>query len=260
MIVTKYSEKIRIYNHYTNYKGRLFVKTLCDLFNDVAEGQTVQLGVDVDTLNQSGQTWMLHRLHIRMDKMPKIGETVVLETWPSGIDRLFALRDYCMLRESGEVLLNATSEWMLIDLKRRRPLRQTDRVIEMSTSHRIEKLQLGQLLDEKEVPETLQDSRSFTATFDNIDFNGHVTQASYMRWITNSLPFEFLKDHILTEVEVVYEHEIMPDSVIISFYTLVSSGDVVTVYHRLKDDKNERTHCVAKSVWKFHTDRSAQDY
>ena len=38
-MVTKYAEKVKIYNHYTNYKGRLFVKTLCDLFNDAAEVQ-----------------------------------------------------------------------------------------------------------------------------------------------------------------------------------------------------------------------------
>ena len=63
-MVTKYAEKVKIYNHYTNYKGRLFVKTLCDLFNDAAEVQTELYKVDVDTLNAQGFTWMLHRLHI----------------------------------------------------------------------------------------------------------------------------------------------------------------------------------------------------
>ena len=58
-MVTKYAEKVKIYNHYTNYKGRLFVKTLCDLFNDAAEVQTELYKVDVDTLNAQGFTWML---------------------------------------------------------------------------------------------------------------------------------------------------------------------------------------------------------
>ena len=69
-MVTKYAEKVKIYNHYTNYKGRLFVKTLCDLFNDAAEVQTELYKVDVDTLNAQGFTWMLHRLHILLHKMP----------------------------------------------------------------------------------------------------------------------------------------------------------------------------------------------
>ena len=38
MEIGKYREELKIHNHYTNYKGRLFIKTLCDLFNDVANG------------------------------------------------------------------------------------------------------------------------------------------------------------------------------------------------------------------------------
>lgn len=254
--ITKYKEQIKIYNHYTNYKGHLFIKTLCDLFNDVAEGQTERLGVDVGTLNHLGQTWMLHRLHIQIFKMPHKEEVVCLETWPSGIDRLFALRDYRMLRQDGEVLVNATSEWMLIDLKRRRPLRQTEKVVEMSTTHQIEKLKLEPLFDGKEKIPEMEEARRFTATFDHIDFNGHVTQASYMRWLTNSLPFDFLKNHILMEVEVVYEHEIMPDSDIRSFYMAEQSGEKVVVTHQVKDMTGEKLHCVAKSVWKRHADKS----
>ena len=103
----------------------------------------------------------------------------------------FALRDYRMFREDGEELVRATSEWMYIDMKRRRPLRLPENVIAMSTEHNIPKLVLAPLLDEKEFGGERQGIRHFTATFDNIDFNGHVTQASYVRWITNSLPFGF---------------------------------------------------------------------
>ena len=149
-MVTKYAEKVKIYNHYTNYKGKLFVKTLCDLFNDAAEVQTELYKVDVDTLNAQGFTWMLHRLHILLHKMPLKEEIVTIETWPSGIDRLFALRDYRMFREDGEELVRATSEWMYIDMKRRRPLRLPENVIAMSTEHNIPKLVLAPLLDEKE--------------------------------------------------------------------------------------------------------------
>lgn len=257
MEMMKYTEEIRIYNHYTNYKGRLFIKTLCDLFNDVAETQTERLGVDVGTLNRMGQTWMLHRLHVLIRKMPHKEETVVLETWPSGIDRLFALRDYRMLRKDGEELVRATSQWMTVDLNRRRPVRPSLRIVEMSTSHTIPPLLLPPLFDGREVAADLPDSREFIATFDNIDFNGHVTQASYIRWITNSLPFEFLKNHILTEAEIVYEHEIMPDSRIVSAYRIEPQTAGPVVYHRIMDETGCRVHCVACTLWKKHSDNRA---
>lgn len=248
-MVTKYTEKVKIFNHYTNYKGRLFVKTLCDLFNDVAEVQTEQYGVDVATLNAQGMTWMLHRLHIRLHKMPLQNEEVYIETWPSGIDRLFALRDYRMIRDGGEELVRATSEWMYIDLNRRRPMRLSEKVIRMSTEHDIPRLELDTILNEREFELIPQGGRHFTATFDNIDFNGHVTQASYMRWITNSLPFEFLKEHVLVDVEVIYAHEIMPDSNIFSEYSLMEEGELVVVLHQLKNETGDLKHCIAKTVW-----------
>lgn len=248
-MVTKYVEKVKIFNHYTNYKGRLFVKTLCDLFNDVAEVQTEQYGVDVATLNAQGMTWMLHRLHICLHKMPLQNEEVYIETWPSGIDRFFALRDYRMIRENGEELVRATSEWMYIDMKRRRPMRLPENVIQMSTEHGIPRLQLDSILNEKEFDMCSLGERSFTATFDNIDFNGHVTQASYMRWITNSLPFEFLKEHVLVDVEVIYAHEIMPDSSVHSVYSMSEEEGLVTVSHQLKDEADQLTHCIARTVW-----------
>lgn len=249
--MAKYIEKLKIYNHYLDFNGHLFVKTLCDLFNDTAEGQTEMLGVDVASMNDVGQTWMLHRLHIRLENMPGKDDEVIIETWPSGIDRLFALRDYQLLSEEREVLASATSEWMTIDLTRRRPVRLSEKVISMSTGHSIPKIDLGHLLNEKELPSEMIEGRHFTATFDNIDFNGHVTQASYMRWIINTLSFDFLCRHILTEVEVVYEHEIMPESDVVSEYAKeIREDGLIIVSHRLKGTTDGRTHCVAKSVWK----------
>ena len=78
-----------------------------------------------------------------------------------------------------------------------------------------------------------------------------MTQASYVRWITNSLPFEFLKKHVLTEIEVIYAHEIMPDSRIHSAYRMEERGEnEVVVWHELKDEADHLTHCQAKTVWK----------
>ena len=201
----KYIEKVKIFRHYTNYKGRLFVKALCDLFNDVAQTQTEQEGVDVETLNAAGATWMLRRLHIRLHKMPALNEE--------------------------------------------RPLRQPEKVVRMSTGHAIPRVDLEPILDEKGFVMTAEGGRYFEATFDNIDFNGHVTQASYMQWLTNALPFDFLKEHVLTDVEVVYLHEIMPDSVIYSTYSIAEEDGQIVVLHRIQDKEGGALHCIGKSVW-----------
>lgn len=76
-----------------------------------------------------------------------------------------------------------------------------------------------------------------------------MTQASYMQWLTNALPFEFLKAHVLTDVEVVYLREIMPDTSIYSTYQVVSADEPVTVLHRIQDKEGNAVHCIGKTVW-----------
>jgi len=247
--MVKYSEKIDIRGHYTDLEGRLIVKSLCDLFNDVANVQTYALKIDVPTLNEQGLTWMLHKLHILIDRMPEQGEKVTLETWPSGIDRLFAIRDFRML-DGEEVILRATSEWMVIDLNRRRPVRLPAFGAESGGGFWGGGWGSPSELDTKKMPTDFESTRRFTATYDNIDFNKHVTQATYVRWVTNSLSYEFLKNHEITELEIIYEHEVLPDSVVCAGCHVEEAGNRVKVYHQVKNESLDKTHCFAVSYWK----------
>lgn len=247
--MVKYSEKIDIRGHYTDLEGRLIMKSLCDLFNDVANVQTYALKIDVPTLNEQGLTWMLHKLHILINRMPEQGESVTLETWPSGIDRLFAIRDFRMVAGE-EVLLRATSEWMVIDVNRRRPVRLPACVTETAAFCVDGIREIPFELDTKKMPTDFESTRRFTATYDNIDFNKHVTQATYVRWVTNSLSYEFLKDHEITELEIIYEHEVLPDSVVCAGCHVEEEENRVKVYHQVRNESLDKTHCFAVSYWK----------
>jgi acyl-ACP thioesterase len=245
----KHAKTITICNHYTDARGRLGVKTLFDLFNDVANEQTVGLGIDVDTFNARGITWMLHRIRVRVDRLPGKGEEVILETWPSGSDRLFAFRDFAVATPAGEPLARATSEWMVIDLERRRPVRLPESVREMAAFHEGVTREMGFELERGGLPEGCTGRRRFVASYDTIDFNRHVTQASYVGWVTNALPFDFSCRHLLEELEVVYEHEIMPDSEVDSIYLVEEEDAGTRVAHRVVSANGEVTHCLARSRW-----------
>lgn len=245
----KYSEEIKIRGHYTDLQGRLIMKSLCDLFNDVSNEQTLLLGFDVPTLNAQGLTWMLHKLHIVVNRVPGQGDTVRFETWPSGIDRFFAFRDYRVLSGDGDVLIHATSEWMVIDINRRCPVRLPACVTENAASCVDIVREITFDVDTKNMPGEYENSRYFTATYDNIDFNKHVTQATYVRWVTNSLSYEFLKGHELREVEIVYEHEVLPDNKVNSENHVIEENGKVKVYHRVRNEEGDKTHCWAVSIW-----------
>lgn len=247
--MVKYSEKIDIRGHYTDLEGRLIVKSLCDLFNDVANVQTYALKIDVPTLNEQGLTWMLHKLHILIDRMPEQGEKVTLETWPSGIDRLFAIRDFRML-DGEEVILRATSEWMVIDLNRRRPVRLPACVTETAPFAWtvFGKFLLNWIRKRcRQTSRALVVSRQHTIILISTSMS---LKPTYVRWVTNSLSYDFLKDHEITELEIIYEHEVLPDSVVCAGCHVEEAGNRVKVYHQVKNESLDKTHCFAVSYWK----------
>lgn len=246
-----HEKKITICNHHADIRGALDVKILCDLFNDVATEQTVGLGVDVDTFNAAGITWMLHRIRLRLSRLPARGEEILLATWPSGADRLFAFRDFAVRSATGELLARSTSEWMVIDVERRRPVRLPASVLSMAAHYEGVTREMTFDLDPKTLPPGTSGRRHFVATYDTIDFNRHVTQASYVGWVTRSLPFDFLCRHLLEELEVLYEHEILPDSEVDSTYLIEERDGKVHVSHRVIDTSGETTHCVARSRWRL---------
>ncbi len=238
----------QVAGYLANSKGELFIKSLCDLFNEIALEHTYLLDLDIETLRRQGLTWMAHRFRIIIDQMPSHGDEVELATMPTGVDRLFTMRCFRM-KNKGKDAVKAFSEWLMVDIERRRPVRPTPRVQEVCTILSVpEDIPHGEI-QAKDLPVEMQLTRTFTATFDNIDFNGHVTQSSYMMWLSNSLSFDFHSTHKMIEAELVYESEILAEQEINSYIQISVNGSETVVWHMLTSPADGKRHCFGRTKW-----------
>ena len=96
------------------------------LCQEVTEYHSNSLGVGFDNLVKQNRAWVIIRSYYEFLRRPLAYEKVMLNTWPRGNDGLFAFRDYRVLSEAGEILLNGTSYWTLIDFSNRRAMRLKD--------------------------------------------------------------------------------------------------------------------------------------
>lgn len=104
--------------------GVMRLPALLDLFQEAAGASATSFGWGSDALLARGKTWVLSRHHLRLHALPAWREDVVLETWPSGVHRVFALREFRATRADGTLLAEATSAWLLVAVPSKRPLRQ----------------------------------------------------------------------------------------------------------------------------------------
>lgn len=192
-----YSEEFKIRANEVDNRGKATLPALCNLLQEVAGNHALQLSFDITDLKKQNLTWVLHRLHIRMQRFPQWRENITIETWPSHGDRLRAYRDYRITGNNGKELGVALSYWMIMDLESRRPQRMPKEVLELGLPdipHTLP-VQNRRFKPEKDIDLTHQ----VEVRKSDLDMNNHVNNVRYVQWMLDMLPGE---SHNIKEMDI----------------------------------------------------------
>jgi acyl-ACP thioesterase len=164
--------------------GLLTPAALAGYLQEAAGRSAEALGFGMSRLNQQGLAWVLSRQRVALDVPLRLGDALVVETWPSGIDRIQALRDFRLLRDGVEVG-RVLSAWLVMELASRRP-RRPDKLLPPERHAQADHVMplFAAPLPALGVP--VIDKR-FLVRFADIDANRHVTNASYIAWALEAI-------------------------------------------------------------------------
>ncbi len=200
-----WKEKIYVKSYEVDCSGRLKLQSLFNYFQEVAGNHATHLGTGYEELQKKGLFWVLSRIKIHITKMPRWHEVVSLATWPKGVDRLFALRDFRMTDDQLNALLTATTAWLLLDTERNRPQKISVlpvRILLNGGEHAIH-----------ESLEKLKPARDLTLRYEkkillsDLDVNNHVNNAEYMRWIVDCFDAGQIGTKSIGSIQVNYLEE-----------------------------------------------------
>lgn len=178
----RYEESWRVSSAACDPQGWLRPGALAGALQEVAWRHAEQLGFGYTALAQRNEVWLLARLSLHMERIPRWGDLLRLTTWPSGRDRLFAYRDTRIAPESPDdpPIGSAATNWIMIDREARHPLDPRPRLPEPQGGfpppdhvRRAEKLA---------PPTDPLDRESRAVRFTDLDVNGHMNNARYIEW------------------------------------------------------------------------------
>ncbi len=185
--------------------GTLSVFSLFNRFQDLAGIHASYLQVGYERLRDLKLAWILSRINLRIQSLPRWGDEVRLATWPKGVDRLFAMRDFCLESGNGEPLILATSAWLLVDIVKNRPQRIETLPIDLKypgASHAIpetpEKLQM---------PAGMRPVMERPVWLSDIDTNQHVNNAQYAKWICDCFTEDRYRTGRLRSIQINFLEE-----------------------------------------------------
>lgn len=169
----------------------LSIKALARYFQDIAEAHASSLDNGYDALIHTGRAWVICRMYLQIKQMPMLNDSVMLNTWPRKNTGLFAVRDYELCNNQGQVIVSGTAYWAIINFQTRRVERFRDDMMERYTlesrqatvKDSLDKLRHPDFLDSDLVAQIVAEP-SF------IDHTHHVNNAEYLRIISDHLPFD----------------------------------------------------------------------
>lgn len=213
MSIPRFSIDYLVHGYDCGYGGPLRVLALANFLQETAGAHAASLEIGMEDLHAGGMTWMLSRTDLRIDRLPREGEKIRVSTWPSGIDRLFALRDLVLAADSGEVLARAVYGYLVVDVAARKPLRPDralSRLPETDEEHAVSDYSFGVRLP----AETLLPSFPVAARPRHIDENGHVNNAYLIDWLLDTPPRERRGSGVLHSFKVDFLAEVLENDLL----------------------------------------------
>jgi acyl-ACP thioesterase len=106
---------------------------------------------------------------------------VTVRTWPSGVDRLFALRDFILQDAEGATLASAVSAWLILDTRSRRPVR-IQGIFDPPDSSALPRAFAA---DMEKLPGCGAPERetAISVRWSDCDVNQHVNNSRYAEWV-----------------------------------------------------------------------------
>jgi medium-chain acyl-[acyl-carrier-protein] hydrolase len=234
------------------------LQTLCRIMQEAAWNHANSLGLGYFQMVARDLIWVLSRLKIRVFDFPRWGDNIQVSTWPSGIHRLFALRDFQIQDEAGAIVAEATSTWLILNEKSRRPMRIELLFQEMNIPTRGSEPDYRESL--KRLPSAREDRmRTLSPVrFSDLDWYNHVNHVKYMDWILDSYALEFHTKFQVTSFEIDFLSETHYGDEI-SIRTQELEENPPAFLHSLLRKADEEEICVACVHWRERIQGNRKD-
>ena len=180
--------------------------SLIRCMHDTAIEQIVKLKLSAKELKPLHLGWVLVHQDLHIIKLPTLGEKISITTHPSGKDRLYTYRDYLVKNETGSMIATASTAWILMDILNRKRSVYPPFIEEiLLKSNQLPALERPHLQKERNI--VFNNANHHIPQYSEIDFNGHLSNHYFFKWMLDDLPSKFLQSHQVQRINVKFRGE-----------------------------------------------------
>ena len=191
-----------------DFSQRLFMGHLGNHMLNAADFHSTDRGFGMRYLMTIQRSWVLSRLAIEMEEMPKMYTKFNVETWVESAMRYFTSRNFRVVDNEGRVYGYGRSIWAMIDTETRQPTdifaidnRAIDNWIEKDKECPIDKGGRVKMGDGAELVRTID------TYYNDVDINGHINSVKYIEHVLDLWDIDWYREHQIKRFEIAYVAE-----------------------------------------------------
>ncbi len=199
-----YTRKFFVNRHDADFMGYLKPGTLLRYAQQVATDQCTALGFDPAFYEAHHCAFLLAKQGLVFHRVPRIDETLTVTTVPEKAKRAVNRRITLVEDESGALVAEVHSWWVLVDLNTRHIMRHGLPEVDQNWNDTVEATM------EYRMPKAaaLTDGPIVTANYQNCDLNQHLNNCEYADMACATVPIEEVRSKPITKLMVTYHREI----------------------------------------------------
>ena len=232
-----YSQNYTISDIHVDCFGRLKPSMILMMAQEVAGAHFTRLAMDYQSLEKRGMFWAVSRHKVQITRLPTLGETIRVETWPMPATRVAYPRSVVAYDDKGDEVFRAITLWVLLDVHTRAMVLPGKSGVNVP----------GQLTgSELSVPmglpaRLLGSSASRRVCFTDLDRNGHMNNTRCLDWLADLLPSAFHGSHPVKEFTVCYFSEAREGDMLNLSWEITQEGSLLLEATRRSEDKPQRS-------------------
>ncbi len=183
--------------------GRLRPAALLEMTQEVATAHAILLRLGRQELEPLGLFWAIIRQSAQINRLPRQGETVVMETWPGIPTRTAFPRHIVARTPQGEELFRLGALWLFMNRDTREMVLPKNSGVVVPGIQREGELPLPKGLGTR----VFENRESRRVRYSELDCNGHLNNTKYANWMEDVLPLSYHETHSLRRLHICYTHE-----------------------------------------------------
>ena len=203
-----YTQEFRVASYQADLTARMKPSAILEIMQEMAGAHAELLDVGRSRLDPMNLAWVLTRVEVRMERYPRSGEMIQVETFPMPNRRVFFPRYFIFRDGAGNQIGCAGSMWVVLDVTTRRMVSGAEITAFMPDNSDLT-APMGMPVTVEEIAADSEEALRLPV-YTDLDVNGHVNNTRYLDWCCNALGIDVMRTHEMRRFAVNYNQEILP--------------------------------------------------